>query len=353
MWLVFIVVFFSFFSFSQSENWIEGKGKIGFLAAHRSVIGHLATEHAFATEISYCKQARGEKAWHESYNFPTYGVTGFFGSVGNRALLGHYAGAYGFFRIPIVKLKNYSFNWKMGCGLGYGTKIYNPETNILSVAVSTHLNALVSLGVDSRLVFNNHSFTLGLDMTHFSNGATKVPNLGLNIPYISLGYGFRFQNDPIDSVIISHKPFVKKWEYGIMGIGSVKEVFPTEGKKYPVVGLNLVGRRYFKRNVGLEFSFDVISKQAIKAYEDEIEMTQGELLQLGVFAGYLMPLDKFHVIVGMGYYIKDKYKPEDPMYHRVGLRYVFANGININLVLKSHWARADYVEYGIGYTFKK
>ena len=41
------------------------------------------------------------------------------------------------------------------------------------------------------------------------------------------------------------------------------------------------------------------------------------------------------------------------MYHRVGLRYVFANGININLVLKSHWARADYVEYGIGYTFKK
>ena len=48
-----------------------------------------------------------------------------------------------------------------------------------------------------------------------------------------------------------------------------------------------------------------------------------------------------------------KYRPEDLFYHRVGMRYVFDNGINMNLVLKSHWARADYVEYGIGYTFKR
>ena len=55
----------------------------------------------------------------------------------------------------------------------------------------------------------------------------------------------------------------------------------------------------------------------------------------------------------MGIYLKDKYQPEDFLYHRVGMRYVFENGININLVLKSHWARADYTEFGIGYSFKR
>ena len=55
------------------------------------------------------------------------------------------------------------------------------------------------------------------------------------------------------------------------------------------------------------------------------------------------------MVIGMGAYVRDKYKPNDKLYHRVGMRYVFDNGINLNLALKSHWARADYVEYGIGY----
>ena len=54
----------------------------------------------------------------------------------------------------------------------------------------------------------------------------------------------------------------------------------------------------------------------------------------------------------MGVYIKDKYQPEDYFYHRVGMRYYFKNGLNAQVVLKSHWARADYVEWGLGYTFK-
>lgn len=77
------------------------------------------------------------------------------------------------------------------------------------------------------------------------------------------------------------------------------------------------------------------------------------MIQLGLFAGYIMPFDKMHIIMGMGYYLRDKFKPEDPFYHRIGVRYVFDNGINLNLVLKSHYARADYIEYGVAYTFKK
>jgi hypothetical protein len=149
------------------------------------------------------------------------------------------------------------------------------------------------------------------------------------------------------------EPFKKYWEFGGIAFASVKEVFPTEGPKYPVYGVNAVARRYFKRSVGAELTFDYIHKQAIMAHHPDVPKTQAEIVQLGVFAGYLLPFNHFHLVVGMGYYMKDKFQPEDFLYHRVGMRYVFENGINLNLVLKSHWARADYIEYGIGYTFRK
>jgi len=352
LYSILFLLLFSNQGFSQYETWLEGRVKAGFLVAHRSIMGHLANEHAYAGELSYFVQGKGRKAWHEAYKYPTYGVTGFFGTVGNRELMGHYFGAFGFMSFPLLKVKHYTFSGKVGCGVGYGTKVHDPEDNKLSIAVSTHFNVLVSLAVENRWVFGRHAFNTVIDMTHFSNGATKVPNLGLNLPYVSIGYGYKLKDASRDTRL-EFNAFKKRWEFGAIALGSTKEVFPAEGEKYPVFGLNAVARRYFKRNVAMEMSFDFISKQAVKAYQSDVPKTQAEIVQLGLFAGYILPLDHFHLVVGMGYYVKDKFQPEDFMYHRVGMRYVFNNGLNINLALKTHWARADYIEYGIGYTFKR
>ena len=354
--LLFLFLINGAFGQKTCDTWIEARGKIGFLAAHRSVMGHLATEHAKAVEVSYLVQPKGKKSWQEAYRNPVYGVTVFAGSVGNKELLGNYYGAFGFINFPFVKGKRYTLSGKVGCGLAYGTKYYKKDydedpSTILNVAVSTAINAHITLGLENRFVFGNHSINASIDMTHFSNGATKVPNLGLNLPFVSIGYGHRISKCPDTS--FTHEPFKKSWQFGAAGIVSVKEVFPTEGKKYPVYALSLIGRRFFRPKTGMEVSFDIISKQAIMQYQSDVPKTQSEIIQMGIFAGYILPLDKFHLLLGMGAYVRDKFGPEDPLYHRIGMRYVFDCGVNINFVLKSHWARADYVEYGIGYTFKR
>jgi hypothetical protein len=67
MRLILSVLFMSFFfiSYSQksgnNEVWVEGRFKAGFLAAHRSSIGHLAVEHAYAGELSYLVQTKGQR----------------------------------------------------------------------------------------------------------------------------------------------------------------------------------------------------------------------------------------------------------------------------------------------------
>ncbi len=349
--LLFSIVSVEAQSVGTNEIWAEGKFKAGFLAAHRGMIGHLPTEHAFAGELSYLIQSKGQKDWHYRFGKPTYGATAFFGSVGNRELLGHYFGGYGFMSFPLIKQKFYTFSFKMGAGLGYGTKVYDPEDNVLSAAVSTHVNALIVLGVESRFVFGNNSAILGLDMTHFSNGATQVPNLGLNLPYVSIGYGRRLQTSNFCDTCPVAGLGRQTYFFGATAIGSLSANFPTGSKKRPVYAMSLFARKLIGNKGGIEVSFDIMSKQSNMDLKPDIPKTQMDLVQLGTFVGFIMPLDHLHFVLGMGAYVRDKYKFVDPFYHRIGLRYVFNNGINIGLVLKSHWARADYVEYGIGYTF--
>lgn len=338
---------------AQQDEYLEGRFKLGFLAAHRSVMGHLATSHSVAGELSYVIKGKGSKPWHQYYGNPEYGATLYFGSVGNMELMGMYYGGMAFMRLPLISTRNYRLSGTMGVGLGLASKYYNPEDSvlILSMGIGSRLNAMVQLGVLNQFYFANQYVSFGIDMTHFSNGSTKVPNYGLNLPYLSLGYGYRFRE--LRDTSFSSKSFEPYWQFGVMGITSLKQINPVGGKTYPCYGLNLVARRVFSGSAGLEMSFDIFSKQAIHGYQPQVKKSQTDIIQLGVFAGYIMPLNHLHLVVGMGYYVRDKYQPEDPMYHRVGLRYVFDNGINLNLVLKSHWARADYVEYGIAYTFKR
>ncbi|MDX2362621.1 MAG: acyloxyacyl hydrolase [Crocinitomicaceae bacterium] len=349
----------SFLSFGQRsvDTWVDVRAKVGFLAAHRSSMAHLAKEIAYAGEISYLFQTKGHKAWHKAYKYPSLGVTAFFGSVGNDRVLGHYFGVFSFINFPVARYNKYSLSVRLGCGLGYGTKYYKknfPEDSatLYNVAIGSSINAQITAAIENKWTLGNHSISATVDFTHFSNGAAKVPNLGLNLPFVSLGYGYKIKS-AIDTTEYTHEAYQKKWQFGLVGFASLKEVYPVGGRKYPVLGLNLVVRRFFRPKVAMEISFDFISKQAILAHQPDVKKTQDEIIQLGIFAGYVLPLDKFHFVLGMGVYVRDKYKPEDALYHRVGMRYVFDNGININLVLKSHWARADYVEYGIGYTFRR
>jgi hypothetical protein len=351
--------------FSQHESGLEYRSKIGFLAAHRGTMGHLAQQHSFAGEISYYVIPKGTKFWHGSYRYPKMGGTLFVGSVGNMDVLGIYGGLYGFMEFPFVSKRHFRFYGKLSSGLGYTNKVYDPVKNPKNVAMSSHVNALVCLGLKNEFHFKSSYISLGLDLTHFSNGANKVPNLGINLPYFSVGFGHRLnwrKLSPDKALTASTEKSVimeisapatprKKWLYGMTGILSLKEIFPTNGLKYGVYALNLHMRRFSKPKVGVELGFDVISKQAILGYKPEIPKSQWDILQMGLYAAYLLPLDQFHFVLGMGAYVKDKYKPEDPMYHRIGMRYYFKNGLNAQIQLKTHWARADYVEWGFGYTF--
>ncbi len=346
----FILVITNFIAQTSNEQGIEVRQKVGFLAAHKGIMAHLPVELGKAVEITYYQHTKGIKKWHKAYNYPTIGATLFIGSVGNNEVLGRYVGAYGFVELPLIKYKNYEFNWKLGSGFGYTNKSYDPIENPKGMAIGSRIDAMICVGVKSIYRFKGNALTLGLDMTHFSNAAFQVPNFGINMPYVSVGYARRLS---AEKPIIETRDFdypLKKWLYGVYGIFSMKQIMPIGGKSYPVYAGGFAVRRFFSHKAGIEVDLDIISKQAILGYETLVPKTQFRMIQLGIYAGYLVPLDHFHFIFGMGAYVRDYYKPEDPVYHRIGMRYQFSNGLIANFTLKTHFARADYMELGLGYT---
>jgi hypothetical protein len=339
-----------FMAESQKEWGMAISPKIGFLWAHRTVMGHLVQAHAFAGEFTYFLQTKGSKAWHKNYNYPVVGVTAFVGSPGSKEVLGEFYGGYPFIDFPFVKKKRFEFSGKIGAGLAYGTKKFSYDLDPKNVAIGSHFNALICLGLVNKFKFNRHHISLALDMTHFSNTSFTVPNLGLNLPLISFSYGYLIKMNEPSEEKFSFLNF-HNWNFGVGGMLSTKEIYPTGGKRKMVFGLSLFSRRFFKPKVGMEVSLDVTSNQAILNYRPEITKKQADILQVGIFTGYILPFDRLHLLLGMGVYLRDKYKQESPLYHKVGVRYYMNEKINLNLVLKSHWGSADYLEMGMAYTF--
>lgn len=338
------------------ERAFEYRQKVGFLAAHRGVMAHMPTSTAWAGELSYVLRTKGFKAYQSAYKYPVFGATLFYGQVGSQSIIGNFIGAYGFAELPMISFRNYRMDFKLGLGLGYNGNPYNPVSNPLNVALATRLNGMMCLAVKSSYQVKKNWFNIGIDITHFSNAAWKVPNFGINMPFVSIGYARTIVSQAIadsyegDQLIPMSLPY-DQWLYSATAIVSGKQMMPIGGRRYPVFALNVSAKRFFNHKAGLELDLDVISKQAVMDYQPYILKSQLDIIQIGAYAAYLVPMDRFHFVFGMGAYLRDKYSPEDPMYHRIGARYYLKNGILLNLTLKTHFARADYLEYGIGYTF--
>jgi len=128
---------------------------------------------------------------------------------------------------------------------------------------------------------------------------------------------------------------------------------PYGDRKYAIYAGNVLARSILAPKAGFEIGLDVFSNQSHFDFEPLVTKTQWSLLQLGIYSAYFVPMNHIHFVFGMGAYVRDWYKPNGPIYHRIGVRYQWFNGLFGHMAIKSHWAKADYLELGIGFIFKR
>lgn len=349
LWTLFVSM--SLLSQGNNHLGIEVQQRGGFIIAHRDLMNHIPESHTLGGEVSIYYQTNGKSDYHKIYNYPKYGITILGSTLGNQRIIGDLFGAFAFGDFPFFKGEKNDLSGNIGIGIGYVSKIYDPVKNPKNVAISTHINALVNFGLKYRHYFKNDlNIVLGLNATHASNGSSRVPNLGVNLLYAAIGLGYQFK-----SVELKTKEHIidldKKWKFTALGVFSFKEVYPIGGKLFPIGNLSFVATKRLTNKSGIEIYADGFYKSSTLILTDKVGMTRWNIIQAGVFGGYNLYINKLRVLVGLGVYVYDKYNPNGLFYSRLGFKYQINNHLVVLLGLKSHWAKADYVEYGIGYTF--
>jgi hypothetical protein len=327
---------------------------------------HLITGHSAGIHATLWNQTRGSKSWETDYRFPKQGITVYAMSTGNPDQLGYqFSGLYSI-ELSLKRALENSHTDKhprfpensllLGLGVGYATKIWDLRNNHQADVLGSHFNASLLLSYRIQLLRTNaHACYLSLSMAHLSNGAFQLPNLGTNTFTAGLGYSYMGKTPkPLPTAQRSNS--IKAWQFSISTGFGFKEIPPYTGRKHPIGLLSAAMDRQFSPKSGIMLQADAMYNSSLRLLMEQREQSAvnaEETLQLGLAIGYVLHFNRAQIRMMQGVYLKDQYKTDGTLYHRFVLRYQMTSRLFAQLALKTHYAKADYGEIGLGWQWKK
>lgn len=354
--IVIILIFIQFSAVAQSDSiksyFIEPSFNYGFIMPHRPSMRYNIISHIPAFEARLSKQYLGNKFWHQYYRFPNSGIGGYYASLENPKVLGHVYALYAFINIPIIRHNKYSFNYEISSGAAYLDKPYNNTDNYYNVSIGSALNFYFNFSLDLKVkLFNRIDLVNRINIKHFSNGAFKVPNQGINIISYNLGLRYYLCKNKPEFNTISLQKFIKKNELYFVFSGGTKEIPPPEIKNYPTASLSINIAQQISRQRKIGFGTDIFYDESLRTEysRKKLDYKNINMFSGGLFLSHELVFNKISIIMQGGVYYYSKLQKNGLLYHRFGLRYFATNKMILNFSLKSHFAKADFIEFGIGY----
>jgi hypothetical protein len=339
---------------------LSGKLFRGVILPHSQDINHLITKHpvGFVLEYDFC--IKPNKEWYQAYNYPVVGFSVIGQDYGNE-ILGQTAGALAHVKFFFLKR---NIQLQLAQGLGFTTNPFDVETNSKNnVFGSTVLGATIINISHKNIALNNHfSFNSGFTFIHFSNGRTKSPNKGLNSFVYAFGLTYHFNKTIFEKLKVEPSDVNKgatqniKINANLMG-GLNESIYINQGQK-PFFHGSIYADKKVSRYSAWQMGFDGFLSYA---YQQQIRFRgtsfpeekpvdpNTDFRRVGFIIGHELFITKLSFITQAGAYV---YKPfmEDGrrFYQRIGFKYYLSNKFFISTTLKTHFAGAEAVEYGIG-----
>jgi hypothetical protein len=333
--------------------------QFGFIIPHRSEMLHLIQGHSGGLNIQVMKESVGRKQWERNFQCPEYGIDLYYNHTGNAEQLGHQFALSYLVRLPlrrfeVIREKKQYFNHSLGLGigLGYNTKTWDLETNTQSQVIGSHLNAALTIEYLTQ-IFSLKKIRVrgGLRLTHYSNGAFTLPNLGTNNIALALTISQKSTEELKKKI---GRDIIEKHQRLLLSIaGGLKEIPPPYGKKYGSLTFSAIGERRISYKSSFAIGTEVMFNSAVKTLRNRMEEAQTgweKNAQLSLVLGYGLNFDKLQLRILQGFYVVNPWQADGTFYQRVTLCYQLTNRIQALLGLKTHFAKADHSEIGIGYT---
>ncbi|WP_338409267.1 acyloxyacyl hydrolase [uncultured Flavobacterium sp.] len=351
------IIFFLFiFSVANAQYTLDADYFYGKILPHSSAIKHLILKHPEGILLSFNKKTFGEKEWQSNFNFPDYGFSMQFQSNKN-PILGDLYGAYAHYNFYFFK-RNLVF--RAAQGIAYSTNPFDDINNFRNVAYSTKLmpSAYFLLNYRKEKVIGNIGFQTGMSFFHHSNGSIKSPNTSTNAFTFQLGLNYAITDDSKAYKLTSIDSLKIKYliSYNIAFRTGINEGDVIGSGQRPFYELCFFADKQYSKKSKIQLGIDLFAmyylKEYIKykavAYPNENIKENTDFKRIGLFIGYELLINKLSFEAQVGYYVYEPFDYLGPFYQRISGKYHWNNFFFSSVSLKTHAAKAEALEFGIG-----
>ena len=334
--------------------YLVGAAALGsFIVAHKPAVKHLAASHPTGFELNVQRQTTGTAPWHAWYRYPQIGLALVYYDYHNPTLGRSYAASV-YLNKPFWRTARQQVSFRLGTGLAYFPRPYDPATNHKNTVVGSRLNATLQARAEYDLALSAHlGLLLGLGLNHYSNGATRKPNFGLNLPALSLGLNYyqqrQFRRQPL-------APNTRPADLGqtfwnLSTSYGFKQVGELDRNQYSVYSLTLAVGRRVSRKSSLLLGAEGFNDRSLAAQLRDTARAgapRPDVKKAGLYAGHELLFGRLALVTHLGLYVYNPYKSNQFYYERLGLKYHLTNRLFGEVDLKAHRAAADVVEFRVG-----
>lgn len=334
----------------------------GSILPHSPAILHLIQAHPEGIIITVNKKTFGHKEWESRLNYPDFGISFHYQNNKNKEL----GDLYGFFAHYNFYFLNRHLQLRLGQGIAYNTNPYDKEKNYRNFAFSTHLmpSTFFMLNYQKENIWEGLGVRAGGFLIHHSNGTIKSPNTSINTVGVNVGLQYVFDRERERNYIprqendtVNHKEPV---HFNLFFRSGVQQSRTIGTPQYPFYTFSVYADKKISRSSAIQAGVDVFLSIMLKHEIDMMAATFPEFdvdpdtdyKRMGIFAGYEFNLDRLSAEAQLGYYIYDDYKGFDSVYQRLGVRYRFYKNLYLGTHLKTHYSKAEAMEFSIGIRFK-
>ena len=327
----------------------------GRLTKYRSThLNIFLPNHPRMIEICVNRVPIGNKKWEKYWNYPIIGVSlAFFEH--NREELGQTLALNPFFEINAIRRKKFTLTVAPSLGIAWFSKVYHVETNPENTAISAPLNASFFLDMKLKYIINEH-FTIHANGTfrHFSNGAVRLPNVGLNDAMWGIGVTYQYTPTKLNPTIDTVKE--KKRIRVNLEVGTNhKSINYGENFAYRFYVVSMYASyKVSKINsivVGMDGYYDESVYPEFLRHNLEVNKDDVNNYSLAANIGTEIFLGNFSYTPQFGWYLYQYHSFYGNFVHRHTMKLYLLDFLYLKGTLKVFSAAADSFDYGLGVRF--
>lgn len=346
-----IVLFFLNCSLFAQVN-IESKFYVGQILNHSDKLTHLIKGNSTLSEFAISTQLKGKNYWEIKRHYPLMGISLFYCTMGNQEILGNAISIIPHGDFPIRRPDS-KFIIRFGPGIAYLTKKFDLIKNPTHTAIGSHLNLTGQLQfLFSFPLKKNIGINTGIGIFHYSNGAYKLPNLGINIYAANIGISFMKPTEIIyknpDTISC---PETKEFINIRTGIGW-KEYRTIGGPRYTQyvlsAGTPLINSEINKIYAGAEGFYDESIYYGFTTNGSNEKNLHQKSIRGAAWVGYHFVMSKVSLSWHWGYYFYSPVAARNKLYHRMGVDYQFYKKFYVGFYTKIHFFVVDAFEWSMG-----